>query len=140
MSLPDPRDDFAAIPILLEPVPEPAPEASAEDAPMRIDEDAADAPEQRPVPGREAQQSLFDEPAVPAPVAATPRRRRAAPSLQQVAENLLRARAPAIIDELVEAEAGRLAGLLHERLRAELARLMAELAAKDPDDAGNRPL
>lgn len=88
----------------------------------------------RSLPGREAQQSLFDAldlpPAIPPPAA---RRKRLPPTLQRMAEDLLRTRAPAIINELADEHARRLSTELRERLRKELARLLAELAEQHDD-------
>lgn len=107
--------------------------------PAGVHEDSVARAGLRALPGREAQQSLFDAldlpSAVPPPAA---RRKRLPPTLQRMAEDLLRTRAPAIINELADEHARRLSTELRERLRKELARLLAELAEQHDDaDAGN---
>jgi len=130
---------FPAIPILMErvtdEVPPPAPDAPPLPLPSpparsaTAGEVAVASP--RPLPGREAQQALFDEADLPPAPAQPVRRRKPAPSLQRLAEDLLRARAPAIINELADEHARRLSAELGERLHRELVRLLAELAARD---------
>jgi hypothetical protein len=129
-------DSFPAIPILLERVTEDVDPAAGDprvapspDTP--VTQPAAIARVSvRVLPGREAQQSLFDEADLPPATAMPARRRKPAPSLQRLAEDLLRVRAPAIINELADEHARRLSAELAERLRRELARLLAELATQ----------
>lgn len=137
------QEDFAAIPILLDPVRESPAAGDAAPAGELPDEHQ----DRRPL-GRADQQSLFDDitagasdtpPASPATATTKPARRPPpATGLQRMAENLLRARAPAIIDELVDAQAQQLSAALRERLRAELVTLLAELAADDNIPPGPR--
>ncbi|MFZ5724210.1 MAG: hypothetical protein ACOY33_11190 [Pseudomonadota bacterium] len=106
------RPDPAAIPILMEPVETPAPRAL----------------------GREDQQPLFaDIPPAPAP---EPRRsRNPAPTAAdrlRAAREMLRARAPAIVEEVAAAHQKQLAEVLRERLRRELNSLLDDLAG--PED------
>lgn len=109
-----PKVPPVSIPILMEPV---------------AAEDGAGA---RPL-GRENQQSLFTDIPPPAPA---PERRRAAPPTQaerlRAARELLRARAPAIVEEVAAEHQKQLAGILRERLRRELATLLDDLAPADP--------
>ncbi len=113
-------DDFsAAIPILLEPVPQ---------APTPL---PAGTPVVRTL-GRVDQQSLFDEPlpsddALPARSRA-PTRKTSTPELLRAAGHILQARAPAIVDEIVAAHAGRLGAELRQRLQSELESLLKEMS------------
>ena len=112
-------DDFAAIPILLEPVAETPPALVDVGAPRTL--------------SRVDQQSLFDD---PAPVTATrpravPRRAEPSPELLRAAGHILKARAPAIIDEVVEAHAVRLGTELRRRLQGELESLLREMSSGD---------
>lgn len=115
-------DDFAAIPILLEPVPQTS-------APL-----AAGTPLVRTL-GRVDQQSLFDEPAPPntalPPRSRTVARKTAAPELLRAASHILQARAPAIVDEIVAAHAGRLDAELRQRLQSELESLLKEMSGNN---------
>lgn len=112
-----PPDDHAAIPILMEPVP--------------LEAGTTDVAGPAALP-RAAQQSLFDDPApqpaVP-PVPPPARRRTAGPEHLRAAGHLLRARAPAIVDEIVAAHAARLSAELRDRLQQELETLLDELTA-----------
>ncbi|MFP5441558.1 MAG: hypothetical protein ACLGHJ_08705 [Gammaproteobacteria bacterium] len=103
--------DHAAIPILMEPV-----------------EGAAAPGAHGRALGREDQQPLFDD----IPPAAAPERRRApAPSQAdrlRAAREMLRARAPAIVEEVAAAHQKQLADVLRERLRRELNDLLDDLA------------
>lgn len=161
-------DDFSAIPILLELVrddvaaragpaaepPVPAdlserPQVTAGDQPAWVGgasvrqtgavlEKAVVHGGVRLLPGREAQQSLFDALDLPPVSPPAARRKRLPPTLQRMAEDLLRTRAPAIINELADEHARRLSTELRERLHKELARLLAELAEQhDAADSGN---
>ncbi len=112
-----PPDDHAAIPILMEPVP--------------LETGTADVAGPAALP-RAAQQSLFDDPAPQPATPATPpaaRRRAAGPEHLRAAGHLLRARAPAIVDEIVAAHSARLTAELHDRLQQELESLLEELVA-----------
>lgn len=114
----------ATIPILMEPVPGDAPGTVPDGSP-------------RPL-RREDQQSLFSDipPAPPEP----PRRPRTpAPSQAdrlRAAREMLRARAPAIVEEVAAAHQKQLADVLRERLRRELSSLLDDLAGDpaEPDD------
>lgn len=122
---PDDTGEHAAIPILMEPLPE---VAGNGDVPAAH------------VLGRADQQSLFDEPEPPVPPRPRPAARRSAPGPEHLraAGHLLRARAPAILDELVQANAERLTAELRERLARELDSLLAELTGSAPA-AGDPP-
>ncbi|MFZ5698064.1 MAG: hypothetical protein ACOY9J_04980 [Pseudomonadota bacterium] len=112
-------DNFAAIPILLEPVPQTSVPLSAGTPLVRT-------------LGRVDQQSLFDEPAPPnnalPPRSRTVARKTAAPELLRAADHILRARAPAIVDEIVAAHAARLNTELRQRLQNELESLLKEMS------------
>ncbi len=105
MNRPPNKNHPADIPTLMEPVSDAAP-----DAPRAL--------------GRRDQQSLFDE--LPAP-ATPPPRRSSTEAARTAALHLLRARAPAIIDEVVAEQSGRLTTALRERLRRELDVLLGTL-------------
>lgn len=120
-----PGVDPSAIPILMEPV------AGGEPAAPELPADARRDVSPR-APGRTEQQLLFDDiepqPARPA--------RRPPPSPAerlQAAREMLRARAPAIVDEVMAAHRKQLDDALRERLRRELASLLDDLAPP-PDD------
>lgn len=140
------QDDHDAVPILLNPVREAegvqalrelsaslARSPVVKDPPLSVQEPAR--PASRVLPGREAQQSLFDD--LPVPPPQRTRRGKLPPTLQRMAEDLLRTRAPAIINELADEHARRLSTELRERLRKELARLLAELAEENPHEPGD---
>lgn len=118
-------DDFAAIPILLEAVAE----ASTPESPASLDDVRAPR-----ALGRADQQSLFDDPGTPRTVAPTPikapvrRTATASPERVRAAGHLLKARAPAIIDEVVTAHAARISDELRRRLQDELESLLAEMS------------
>lgn len=101
-----PGNDSATIPILMEPV--------------------SDTPSSTPpAPERPDQHSLFDEslPAAEAP----PPRRHSTQAARAAALQLLRARAPAIIDELITEQSKQLTALLRTRLQRELEALLGAL-------------
>ncbi len=111
-------NDFAAIPILLEPVPQ---------TPTPL---PAGTPSVRTL-GRVDQQSLFDEPVPPnnpPPPRARAVRKTSAPELLRAAGHILQARAPAIVDEIVAAHAARLSAELRQRLQSELESLLKEMS------------
>ena len=122
MIIPKAPADPASIPILMEPV---ATEAAAGGP------GTADA---RPL-GREDQQSLFAD----IPPAAAPERRTRPPApgpadRLRAAREMLRARAPAIVDEVTAAHQKQLTEALRERLRQELASLLDDLTADPPSN------
>lgn len=83
--------------------------------------------------GREDQQPLFAD--LPPTAAPEKRVRPPAPSPAErlrVAKEMLRARAPAIVEEVAAAHQKQLAEVLRERLRRELSALLDDLAG--PDD------
>lgn len=124
MNDPAPKDPAeSTIPILMEPV------AGDDESPA----DSNAFQDARPL-GREDQQSLFTD--LPAP-ASTPRpAKRLPPPSQaqrlQAAKEMLRARAPALVEEVVAAHQKQLTGILRERLRRELSALLDDLAGDDP--------
>lgn len=114
-----PGTDPAAIPTLMEPV-------AAGDAPIL----SGDARRDVSVRGREHQQALFAdlEPAPEKPVrkpAPTPAER------LRAAREMLRARAPAIVEEVAAAHQQQLHAALRQRLQQELAQLLADLGGPD---------
>lgn len=117
-----PDTDPAAIPTLMEPVA--GGDAAALGGDARRDVAA-------PVPGREHQQALFAdlEPAPEKPVrkpAPTPAER------LRAAREMLRARAPAIVEEVAAAHQQQLHAALRQRLQQELAQLLADLGGPEP--------
>lgn len=102
--------DNASIPILMEPV------EGGSNVPVRT-------------LGRQDQQPLFDD----IPPAIVPERRSRAPAPSQAdrlraAREMLRARAPAIVEEVIAAHQKQLGDVLRERLRREFNDLLDDLA------------